>query len=84
MTERSLVGLLFWLFYRNWHAGAGAVATCGRDAQAEPRVPGRVQYDKCGRQAQAMIDRWMRRQGCGRSAAMRLAVEHASGNNSRE
>lgn len=36
MTERSLVGLLFWPFYRNWHAGAGAVATCGRDAQAEP------------------------------------------------
>jgi hypothetical protein len=36
MTERSLVDLLFWLFYRNSHAGAGAVATCGRDAQAEP------------------------------------------------
>ena len=47
------------------------------------RVPGRVQYDKCGRQAQAMIDRWMRRQGCGRSEAMHLAVEHAA-NNSRE
>lgn len=32
----SLVGLLFWLVYRNWHAGSGAVATGGRDAQAEP------------------------------------------------
>ena len=48
------------------------------------RVPGRVQNDKCGRQAQAMIDRWMRRQGFGRAEAMRLAVEHAAANNSRE
>jgi hypothetical protein len=49
---------------------------------AEPEF--RASYDKCGRQAEAMIDRWMRLQGCGRSEAMRRAVEHASANNSRE
>ena len=74
MLAVILIGLIFWLFYRNRHAGPGAVATGKRDSQAEREF--RAVFNMTSPAGkEAMIEKWMGRQGCGRPEAVRLAVE---------
>jgi hypothetical protein len=83
MTDNYLVvaalavvvfGLIFWLVHRNRHEGPRAAATGGADAQVEREF--RAVFNMTSPAGkEAMIEKWMRRQGCGRSEAMRLAVE---------
>jgi hypothetical protein len=84
MTENYLVvamlavvafGLMFfWLVYRDRHERPHTAATGGADAQAEREF--RAVFSMTSPASkEAMIEKWMRRQRCSRSEAMRLAVE---------
>jgi hypothetical protein len=66
------LGLVLWLVYRGGHAQHRATGEADIQAEREFRAVFNM-TSQTGKEA--LIGKWMQRTGCGRSQAMRLAVE---------
>jgi hypothetical protein len=70
----GVIGLILWLVYHNRGPRPRTTAAGTADAQAEREF--RAVFSMTSQAGkEALIDKWMRRKGCDRSQAMRLAVE---------
>ena len=66
------LSLVLWLVYRSGHVQHRATGEADVQAEREFRAVFNM-ASQAGKEA--LIEKWMRRTGCGRSQAMRLAVE---------